>query len=42
MRKSLFTAILVTAFLFGSPSPSGAQATTWQIDPAHSAATFAV
>ena len=42
MRKTLFATLLAVALLAAGPSPSGAQATPWQIDPAHSAATFAV
>ena len=42
MRKTLFATLLAGVVLAASPSPSRAQATTWQIDTAHSAATFSV
>ena len=42
MRKTILAALLVIGVLAANPSPSRAQATTWQIDPANSAATFSV
>ena len=42
MRKTLFATLLAAVIVAASPSPSRAQATTWQIDTAHSAATFSV
>ena len=42
MKKILVFVLLASALFAASPSPSHAQATTWQIDPAHSAATFSV